>query len=296
MRFVAIDFETANPALHSVCQIGAVVFVDGAVDRTWETLVNPGDYFDERNVSLHGICEEQVANAKTFAEIFGTLSELIAGQIVLHHCSFDRVSFCQCVMMHELDDVACQWLDGARVVRRAWPEYSRSGYGLKSIARSLGINFKHHSAVEDARAVGEVLLQAIKHTGIELDEWLRRVHLPINPSARGARTGTSKCARPGNPDGELYGETIVFTGALAMVRDKAAELAANAGCDVADNVTRATTLLVVGDQDIRQLAGKKKSSKHCKAEELISNGQSLRILTESDFLQLMKLESVAQAV
>jgi DNA polymerase III subunit epsilon len=273
-----------------VCQIGAVVFIDGNVHHTWETLVNPNDYFDERNVALHGITPEQVAEAKTFPEVFGALADLIAGQIVLHHCSFDRIAFSRSIELHELDDVACQWLDGARVVRRAWPEYSKSGYGLNSIARVLGIKFKHHSALEDARAVGEILLNAIRHTQIELDQWLKRVHLPINPSDRRSSTSTSKCARPGDPAGALHGETIVFTGKLLMIREQAAELAAKAGCDVADNVTKATTLLVVGDQDIRVLAGHPKSSKHRKAEELISKGQALRILTETDFLQVMKLE------
>jgi DNA polymerase III subunit epsilon len=133
----------------------------------------------------------------------------------------------------------------------------------------------------------------MRHTGIDLNEWHSRVLLPINPAGNNSRSSTSKCARPGNPSGPLCGETIVFTGTLTMVRDQAAERAANAACDVADNVTKATTLLVVGDQDIRLLAGHNKSSKHRKAEELMAKGQPLRILTESDFLQLMSLEAMA---
>jgi hypothetical protein len=50
-----------------------------------------------------------------------------------------------------------------------------------------------------------------------------------------------------------------------------------------------TTILVVGNQDIRRLAGHRKSSKHRKAEQLISQGQYIRILTESDFEQLVAL-------
>ena len=65
-------------------------------------------------------------------------------------------------------------------------------------------------------------------------------------------------------------------------------MAAEAGCDVASSVTRKTTLLVVGDQDIRRLAGHKKSSKHRKAETLIQKGQPIRILGESDFFSLIK--------
>jgi hypothetical protein len=67
------------------------------------------------------------------------------------------------------------------------------------------------------------------------------------------------------------------------------DLAAAAGCSVAGGVTTHTTLLVVGDQDIRKLAGHEKSSKHRKAEELIRKGQSIRILGESDFQKIVKI-------
>jgi DNA polymerase-3 subunit epsilon len=74
----------------------------------------------------------------------------------------------------------------------------------------------------------------------------------------------------GNPDGPLYGEVLVFTGSLDIPRAQAADIAANLGCRVAENVSKATALLVVGDQDIRALAGQAKSSKHRKAEEQIA--------------------------
>ena len=74
-----------------------------------------------------------------------------------------------------------------------------------------------------------------------------------------------------------------------MPRRQASEMAAGAGCEVADGVTKHTTLLVVGDQDIRVLNGHDKSSKHRKAEELIAKGLPIRILTESDFASMVGL-------
>jgi DNA polymerase-3 subunit epsilon len=71
-----------------------------------------------------------------------------------------------------------------------------------------------------------------------------------------------------------------------MPRREAADLAAAIGCTVEDGVTKKTTLLVVGDQDVRRLAGHEKSSKHRKAESLIETGQPIRILRESDFKKL----------
>ena len=81
---------------------------------------------------------------------------------------------------------------------------------------------------------------------------------------------------------------IVFTGALTMPRREAADIAASIGCDVDAGVTKRTTLLVVGDQDVQRLAGHKKSSKHRKAEQLIQAGQPIRILRETDFRELAR--------
>ena len=63
-----------------------------------------------------------------------------------------------------------QWLDSAKIARRAWPErYGRSGYNLANVAADLGISFKHHDALEDARAAAEIVLYACQCTGLEID-------------------------------------------------------------------------------------------------------------------------------
>lgn len=76
----------------------------------------------------------------------------------------------------------------------------------------------------------------------------------------------------------MHVEVVVFTGTLQMPRNQAADLASKIGCNVAYGVTKETTLLVVGDQDISKFSGKEKSSKHLKAEQLISKGQNIRII------------------
>ena len=65
-------------------------------------------------------------------------------------------------------------------------------------------------------------------------------------------------------------------------------MAAALGCQVASGVTKKTTMLVVGDQDTKRLAGHEKSSKHRKAEELIGKGVPIRVLRESDFKELAR--------
>jgi len=124
-----------------------------------------------------------------------------------------------------------------------------------------------------------VLLRAIADTGLSVDDWTTRATQPLDPFSG---------QRQGNPEGTLYGEVIVFTGALSILRREAADLAASAGCQLAQSVVRGTTVLVVGDQNVSKLAGFHKSSKHRKALKLATEGYSIRILSEGDFFRLVE--------
>ena len=282
MNFTSIDVETANADLSSICQIGVVKFVDGTIVDKWSTLVDPEDEFDLINVSIHGIDEEKVKGAPTFLHIENRVRRILTDTIVACHTPFDRAAINQAYQRYGLGPLECVWLDTARVSRRAWTQFAYQGYGLANIAGKLGIEFRHHDALEDARAAGEILVRAIRDTGINVQEWFSRVNQPIF----GAKD--YKITRDGAADGPLSGEVVVFTGALFIPRREAADMAASIGCDVGENVTQNTTLLVVGDQDIRKLAGHEKSSKHRKAEQFIAQGQLIRILGEKDFLKIVE--------
>lgn len=276
-NFAVIDVETANADLSSICQIGIVHYVNAVESDRWEQLIDPNDYFDEVNTSIHGITEEHVRGAPTFADVFTELGRRLSTGVVVSHTHFDRVALEQAADSCGLSCIQCTWLDSACVVRRTWPDrYARTGYGLANVASDLGISYQAHNAVEDAWAAGQILLRAIRESGLSVGAWLKRVRQPITAPVAGA-------AYDPNVEGPLYGEIICFTGALQVPRRDAAAWAAAAGCVVADGVTKHTTLLVVGDQDIRKLGGHQISAKHRKAESLIAKGQPLRILSERDF-------------
>jgi DNA polymerase-3 subunit epsilon len=168
------------------------------------------------------------------------------------------------------------------VARRAFSQFSRSGYGLANLAKHFGITFKHHDALHDARTAGLILLKAIEETGLNVDEWVTK------SSERTAPSAGANVRREGDGDGPLVGDSICFTGALQVPRSMAADMAHEAGAVVEAGVTKKTTLLVVGDQDLAVLNGQDKSAKHRKAEQLIEAGQSIRILGEADFLGICR--------
>lgn len=277
MEYVAVDVETANADWASICQIGIAHFDETGVRETWASLVDPEDYFDGMNVSIHGITEEDVRGAPRFADVFPEVVSRLGGRVVVHHMPFDRVALSRAAMRYGLPDLGAQWLDSARVARRAWQEYAERGYGLSNLSKSLGIPLDHHDALSDAVACGMILGRAVAASGIGVEEWLHHATQPIG--------GT--IAREGDPSGPLFGERVLFTGALTIPRREAASLAARAGCGVASSVSRHVTILVVGVQDLRRTLGGGKSSKHRKVEGLIADGYDIAIIGEDDFLELV---------
>jgi DNA polymerase-3 subunit epsilon len=287
MDFVAIDVETANAKMSSICQIGMARYSSGVLTEEWKSYIDPEDHFDGINVSIHGIDKAKVVGAPNFKAVTGILKDYLENRVAVSHMPFDRVAISQASLKCEIIVPSCRWLDTARVARRTWKEFSHRGYGLQNVCNSIGYTYKCHDALEDAKAAANVLLTAMKLSGLDLDGWLIRAEQPVDPNSVGGRV-----TREGNPDGPFYGEVVVFTGSLCIPRSEAADLAAKIGCCVEAGVTKRTTLLVVGDEDIDRLAGHDKSSKHRKAEELIQSGQPIRIIQESDFTELVQLSPI----
>lgn len=280
MNFIAVDVETANARMRSICQIGVVKIQGGNEVFSRRYLVNPEEEFDPFNTAIHGIDAQSVSSAPSFADVFGQLLEVFNGQIIACHTHFDRVAVSQACQHHGIGDADCTWLDTAKVARRAWSRFAHSGYGLANLAKEFGLSFNHHDALDDARMAAAILVRACKETETSAAEWVARCR-------KGLSGESDRIVRSGSGDGPLQGEVLVFTGSLRLSRREAADLADLAGARVDGGVTKATTVLVAGDQDMIRLAGAEKSSKQRKAETLAEQGQAIRFLAESDFLALV---------
>ena len=86
----------------------------------------------------------------------------------------------------------------------------------------------------------------------------------------------------GDQAGPLAGQSFLFTGKMLHLDRKAAQQRVKAaGGSAPGGVTKALTYLVVGDG-----AGDRKSSKLKKAEKYVADGADIRIISESDFLEM----------
>ena len=113
LNFVAIDVETANADMASICQIGIAKYADGALVDEWSSLVDPEDYFDYINIDIHGITEEDVADSPAFPKLVDTLGNFLNESICISHTHFDRVSVSRVLHKYNLPEFNTTWLDSA---------------------------------------------------------------------------------------------------------------------------------------------------------------------------------------
>ena len=174
LNFCAIDVETANHRVSSICQVGIVQATQGRVETCFSSLVDPEESFNSFNLRLHGIGPGSISGAPSFDEIFPEMFDLLDGKALVSHTFFDRNAMNGAARRYGLPILPVTWLDSVAIARRAWPERrGNRGYRLATLAADLGISFRHHDALEDARAAAGVVLYACLDTGLDIDDWVR---------------------------------------------------------------------------------------------------------------------------
>ena len=181
--FIAIDVETANNDPGSICQIGFARFAGGALVDNWAWLIHPQTWFSSHNTAIHGIRAADVAQAPSWDDVYDEIAALLAGRIVVSHTAFDVTATARACARYDRPLLGAQWLDSARVARRAFAQFARRGWGLASLSEYLAIEFDHHDAGEDARAAGLVVLAAVEASGRSVADWLTDAHRPLREFA-----------------------------------------------------------------------------------------------------------------
>lgn len=300
MDFVAIDFETANEKISSVCQIGLAVVKNSKIVEKTDWLVRPvNNVFCNFNTYIHKITPQIVENKPEFNEVWPQFKKYLEGQIIVaHNASFDINVLRSVLEEYGLKCPMAEYLCSVKIAKKTWPDVKK--HGLKSLSDFLSIEFSHHHAAEDAYASAQIVLMAAKKTKVNnWHEFLKKLEMMPGKIYPGGHkplrqlnqfnlkiADTSKL----DPNHPLYGQTVVFTGRLeSMIRDTAMQKVADLGGICAASVNEYTDLLVIGNKDHERFKKGFKSSKLKKAERLIEDGNSIDFVTEKELLDLLKV-------
>ncbi len=175
-RIIAFDVETPNSFNDRMSAIGIAVIQNGAIFRTWATLVNPETHFDPFNISLTGITPEQVRTAPTFPQLWDRIGRFMcSGLLLAHNATFDlRVLAC-CLQDYGIPAPAClPYACTVQMGRRCYPQLPN--HRLNTLCGALGIPLDHHRADSDSRACAELLLNYLDH-GLDLNAYRRMFDL-----------------------------------------------------------------------------------------------------------------------
>lgn len=164
MRFVALDFETAEYARDSACELALVRIEDGRVTGEDAFLIRPPS---RRFVftSLHGIDWAMVADAPSFAEVMPRIDALCEGVdfLAAHNAGFDRSVMAACCARYAIPAPAAPYLCTVKLARAVWNIYPTK---LDNVCDALEIGLeRHHRAGFDAQACAEIVTKAVAKVG-----------------------------------------------------------------------------------------------------------------------------------
>ena len=155
MNFTAIDFETATGYRNSICQVGLVRFENGQITQEINLLVQPPDnFYWQQMIDIHGINAFRTARSPNFQQIWPTIAPYIDQQNVVAHngFSFDFSCLKKVLELYHLPE----------------PNYTKHctyrlyKANLHALCVQHNIQLRHHDALIDARACGQLFLKHLE--------------------------------------------------------------------------------------------------------------------------------------
>ncbi len=273
--FIAFDVETATAQRNSICQLGyAIIEKDSIVEKNAFLVQPPNNEYTVFNSCLHGISALDTKNEPTFPTIWAKIKDLFTTNIlVAHNAEFDLDVLVKTLSYYKL-----------KIPKFKYEcTYAMTYLKLKALCESLRIKMeKHHDALSDAVACAQAFI--LLNKGVEPDH-----NLIIPEEKKGMFEGHERIKGDLlRPDLEIsdkshpfFNKKVVFTGVLQTIsREEAAKVVKLKGADIDTGISKKTHYVIVG-----QGAG---PSKLKKIEELNSKGFQIKIINETEFLDITK--------
>lgn len=313
-NFSVIDIETTglDPESCEILEVGAIRIRDGKPVAQYHSFVYPIlsdddfiDYDDDDNEikltledainnyippfiqNMTGITPSMLLDAPPINEVLDKLLEFIGNDILVgHNVNFDINFIYDSLEYFNNKQLENDFIDTLRLSRKAFPTFPH--HTMKYLSNALNLQHKNtHRTTEDCLACLEVFEKCQEIANQEgIEQWIKKATSnSYNRPALSVKEGNPDQFDPDNP---LFDKTCVFTGTLSrMVRKDAMQMVVDIGGHVADNVTKSTDFLIMGEQDYTKFADGKESSKTKKVKALQEKGQNIHILSEDDFYNII---------
>ncbi len=188
MRFVAFDLETTGtvPAIDQIVEIGAVRYLNGEVEATFSTLVDPRQSIPPGASAVNGITDDMVIGKPFIETLLEPLAEFCEDlPVVAHNAPFDAQFLTAAIRKYECSSPRGVILDTLPMARKVFP--GLANYKLGTLVQHLKINSgTFHRAEVDASYCGQLFLEIVKkisdpHEGVKIENLIA---LTGKPEAR----------------------------------------------------------------------------------------------------------------
>ncbi len=317
MKYLALDFETANGHQTSICSVGYALFDDEEIISSGSYLVKPDPfYFNEINIAIHGITDFMTANSPPYCEIRNNFINFDFDYYVCHNANFDMNCLTKIAKLQNFQaieaPVLCTMAMASKIL-------DSGAISLDRLCRFAGINLNHHNAESDAVACGRLLNCMLINSGYELPEFLEKFCITpgaifnnkftdlsyekpkiSNSSHEKAKKSYDyqHLPRVKEIDFDAYkpinnvlaGMQFAYTGELeTMTRAEAMIEVHRRGGVNKDGVTLKTNYLVVPNAALEEAAKGTCTSKFKKALDWNKLGKAdIAIITEDDFIKILE--------
>ncbi len=294
--YCVIDIETTGLSSDwdSIIEIAAQKFHKGELTDTFVSLVRPenfsnsNQFLDDFIVNLTGITDEMLSNARPTALVLSDFYSFIGDCVLVgHNVNFD-INFlydnCESMIHKYLSN---DFIDTMRLSRKIHVDLKH--HRLSDLVKYYNLDPSNaHRALVDVEITSKCykfLLEEI----IDKYESFDAFALTFKRTKHTLKAA-DVCSSRSDFDTSrfLYGKVCVFTGVLEkMLRKEAMQIVADLGGINADNVTKKTNYLILGNNDYCKSIKGGKSSKQKKAEKLKLDGYDIEIIPENVFYDLI---------
>lgn len=302
-QYVVLDTETTGFGTYDkIVEIAAIKYKSGKSIDKFVALVNPQRPIPSGASKMHGIKKEDVADAPVWESLEQDFFQFIGDlPLVGHNLSFDIR------MLEQQSKIKIEnyKIDTFKISKEIFP--GLDSYTLEYLNAALHLTtVAAHRAFADVETTNQLLWAC---TTPELYTEITRQASTMKQEQKNKKSNAfkkhysnAKKADEFVPEGEvdqsnvLYGKRVVFTGEISVGRDRARQLAVNAGALVPCSVSCKIDYLVVGAQDIELVGADGKSTKEKKAHELNESGKAhIKIIGEKEFFALLEQKIYAGA-
>ncbi len=165
--FIAFDVETTglNPVTDRIIEVGAVIYKNGKVDKTFSSLVMPSIPISKAVSNVNHITNEMIAEApsekEVYAQLVDFLGDAICGKVIMyaHNAKFDFDFLCNTLSRLGFN-ANIEYIDTLSISRKYL--HGLENYKQCTIEEHLGItNPLSHRAESDAESCGYILLRLL---------------------------------------------------------------------------------------------------------------------------------------